>query len=166
MNPVSDCISGTTGKLIASLQNLRDQGNSVIVVEHDRDMILSADHIVDLGPGAGRLGGELVATGSPGQILKGKTLTAAYLNHTREIAIPERRREGNGKMLVLKGASGNNLKHVDAHFPLGKFICVTGVSGSGKSTLINETLQPIISQKLYRSNKDPLPYEVTGGTGA
>ena len=150
-------------KLIASLQSLRDQGNSVIVVEHDKDMILSADHIVDLGPGAGRLGGELVASGSPGQILKSRTLTAQYLNLTKEIAIPEKRRAGSGEELILHGASGNNLKHVSVAFPLGKFICVTGVSGSGKSTLINETLQPIISQKLYRSNKDPLPYESLEG---
>ena len=150
-------------KLIASLQNLRDQGNSVIVVEHDKDMILSADHIVDLGPGAGRLGGELVACGSPKHILKGKTLTAEYLNQTRQIVIPEQRRPGNGKHLRLLGASGNNLKSVSISFPLGKFICVTGVSGSGKSTLINETLQPIISQKLYRSNMDPLPYESLEG---
>ena len=150
-------------KLIASLQNLRDQGNSVIVVEHDKDMILSADHIVDLGPGAGRLGGELVACGSPKHILKGLTLTAEYLNLTRQIVIPEQRRPGNGKHLRLLGASGNNLKSVSISFPLGKFICVTGVSGSGKSTLINETLQPIISQKLYRSNMDPLPYESLEG---
>ena len=150
-------------KLIASLQNLRDQGNSVIVVEHDKDMILSADHIVDLGPGAGRLGGELVACGSPEHILKGHTLTAEYLNLTRQIVIPEQRRPGNGKHLRLLGASGNNLKSVSISFPLGKFICVTGVSGSGKSTLINETLQPIISQKLYRSNMDPLPYESLEG---
>lgn len=150
-------------KLIASLQNLRDQGNSVIVVEHDKDMILSADHIIDLGPGAGRLGGELVASGSPAQILKGTTLTAKYLNRTKEIAIPKKRRPGNGMELVLRGASGNNLKNVSVVFPLGKFICVTGVSGSGKSTLINETLQPIISQKLYRSNQDPLPYESLEG---
>jgi excinuclease ABC subunit A len=145
-------------KLIHSLQQLRDQGNSVIVVEHDRDMILSADHIVDLGPGAGRLGGELVADGSPQQILQGTSLTAAYLNHAREIAIPGNRRKGNGHSLILRGASGNNLKEVDVRFPLGTFICVTGVSGSGKSTLINETLHPIISQKLYKSNKEPLPY--------
>lgn len=150
-------------KLIASLQSLRDQGNSVIVVEHDRDMILSADHIVDLGPGAGRLGGELVAEGSPNQILEGKTLTAEYLNHSKVIAIPEKRREGNGKSLLIKGASGNNLKSVEAIFPLGKFICITGVSGSGKSTLVNETLHPIISQKLYKSNKDPLPFDSLEG---
>ncbi len=150
-------------KLIASLQSLRDQGNSVIVVEHDREMILSADHIVDLGPGAGRCGGDLVASGSPVQILKGKTLTAEYLNQTREIAVPAERRPGNGKQLVLRGATGNNLKDVDVAFPLGKFICVTGVSGSGKSTLINETLHPIISRKLYRSNSVPLPYRSVEG---
>ncbi len=150
-------------KLIASLQNLRDHGNSVIVVEHDREMILSADHILDLGPGAGRLGGELVAAGSPDQILSGSTLTADYLNKTRQIEVPEVRRPGNGHSLVLKGASGNNLQHVDVAFPLGKFICITGVSGSGKSTLINETLHPIISQKLYRSNKEPLPFESMEG---
>lgn len=145
-------------KLISSLQSLRDQGNSVIVVEHDREMILSADHIVDLGPGAGRCGGDLVAEGSPKKIISGNSLTAEYLNLTRDIPVPEERRMGNGKMLVLKGAKGNNLKNVDAAFPLGKFICVTGVSGSGKSTLINETLHPIISRHLYRSSKDPLPY--------
>lgn len=150
-------------KLIASLQSLRDQGNSVIVVEHDKDMILSADHIVDLGPGAGRLGGELVANGSPQEILKGRTLTAAYLNHSKEIPVPGVRRAGSGKSLVLKGASGNNLKNVSVAFPLGKFICVTGVSGSGKSSLINETLQPIISQKLYKSNREPLPFDSLEG---
>ncbi|MGW8315240.1 MAG: excinuclease ABC subunit UvrA, partial [Bacteroidales bacterium] len=150
-------------KLIHSLQQLRDQGNSVIVVEHDRDMILSADHIVDLGPGAGRLGGELVADGSPRQILEGRTLTAEYLNHTREIPIPAKRRKGNGNFLRLSGATGNNLKEVEVTFPLGMFICVTGVSGSGKSTLINETLHPILSQKLYKSNKEPLPYRSLEG---
>ena len=150
-------------RLIKSLQSLRDQGNSIIVVEHDREMILSADHIVDLGPGAGRCGGELVAEGSPRQILSGKTLTAEYLNHKREISIPESRRPGNSNVLLLMGASGNNLKSVDVAFPLGKFICVTGVSGSGKSTLVNETLQPILSQKLYRSLQDPLPYKSIEG---
>ncbi len=150
-------------KLIASLQSLRDQGNTVIVVEHDRDMILSADHIIDLGPGAGRLGGNLVAEGSPGQILKGNSLTAAYLNQTKEIRTPEKRRPGNGKQLVLKGATGNNLKGVDGVFPLGMFICITGVSGSGKSSLINETLHPILSQRLYRSGKSPLPYASVEG---
>ncbi len=150
-------------KLIASLQSLRDQGNSVIVVEHDREMILSADHIVDLGPGAGRLGGELVASGPPRKILESHSLTGEYLNHAREITVPDKRRPGNGKILLLKGASGNNLKGVNVSFPLGTFICVTGVSGSGKSTLINETLQPIISQRLYKSNKDPLSYDSLEG---
>ncbi len=150
-------------KLIASLQSLRDQGNSVIVVEHDKEMILSADHVVDLGPGAGRLGGELVAAGSPGQITSGNTLTAEYLNKTREITGAGRTQAWKWQSLVIKGASGNNLKEVDVVFPLGKFICVTGVSGSGKSTLINETLHPIISQRLYRSNRDPLPFESIEG---
>lgn len=150
-------------KLIASLQSLRDQGNSVIVVEHDKDMILSADYILDLGPGAGRHGGELVASGSPKEILKGKGLTADYLNLSRQIAIPEQRRTGNGNRLILKGATGNNLKKLDVEFPLGTFICVTGLSGSGKSSLINETLHPILSQKLYRSSKDPLPYKSLDG---
>jgi excinuclease ABC subunit A len=150
-------------KLIASLKSLRDQGNSVIVVEHDREMILSADHIVDLGPGAGRCGGELVASGTPQEIISGNTLTANYLNYTLKIPVPAVRREGNGKELRLVGASGNNLKDVDVAFPLGKFICVTGVSGSGKSTLINETLHPIISRKLYRSNREPLPYRALYG---
>jgi len=150
-------------KLIASLKSLRDQGNSVIVVEHDREMILSADHIVDLGPGAGRCGGALVASGTPAQVLTGKSLTAEYLNATREIPVPGVRRKGNGKVLRLTGASGNNLKNVDVDFPLGVFICVTGVSGSGKSSLINETLHPIISKQLYRSNRDPLPYGALAG---
>ncbi len=146
-------------KLIASLQRLRDQGNTVIVVEHDKDMILAADHIIDLGPGAGRLGGKVVGQGSPKALLKGKSLTAEYLNKSKEIAIPSTRRAGKGEAIVLRGASGNNLKDVDVSFPLGKFICVTGVSGSGKSTLINATLHPIISQKLYRSEKSPLAYK-------
>ncbi|MFO7934699.1 MAG: excinuclease ABC subunit UvrA [Bacteroidales bacterium] len=150
-------------KLIASLKSLRDQGNSVIVVEHDREMILSADHIVDLGPGAGRHGGELVAAGTPAEIISGKTLTSEYLNYTKEIPVPAHRRAGSGEVLVLKGASGNNLKEVDVVFPLGKFICVTGVSGSGKSTLINDTLHPIISRKLYRSNREPHPYRSLTG---
>jgi len=150
-------------KLITSLQSLRDQGNSVIVVEHDKEMILSADHILDLGPGAGRHGGELVAQGSPAQIMKKHTLTADYLKRRKEIVVPAQRRKGNGLVLELHGASGNNLKGVDVRFPLGTFICVTGVSGSGKSTLINETLHPIISQLLYRSNKDPLAYGSISG---
>ncbi|MBN1132776.1 MAG: excinuclease ABC subunit UvrA [Bacteroidales bacterium] len=144
-------------RLIASLKELRDQGNSVIVVEHDKDMILSADHIIDLGPGAGRCGGEVVASGPPGEFIKKQTLTGSYLNAVKEIKVPERRRPGNGLWLILMGASGNNLKHVDAAFPLGCFICVTGVSGSGKSTLVNDTLHPVISRKLYRSLREPLP---------
>ncbi|MCA1747397.1 MAG: excinuclease ABC subunit UvrA, partial [Bacteroidales bacterium] len=150
-------------KLIGSLKKLRDQGNSVIVVEHDKEMMLAADHIIDLGPGAGRLGGELVADGSPVQIKKAKSLTASYLNTTRAIAVPEKRRKGNGKKIVLLGASGNNLKNVDIEFPLGIFICVTGVSGSGKSSLINDTLHPVLSSRLYRSSEQPLEYDSIGG---
>lgn len=145
-------------KLIHSLQQLRDTGNSVVVVEHDRDMMLKADYLVDMGPKAGLHGGEVVAAGKPEEVLKLDTLTSAYLQGKREIEIPAERREGNGQQVVLKGASGNNLNGVDVHFPLGKFICVTGVSGSGKSTLINETLQPILSQYFYNSVKDPLAY--------
>ncbi|MEX0988311.1 MAG: excinuclease ABC subunit UvrA [Bacteroidales bacterium] len=145
-------------KLIESLKKLRDQGNSVIVVEHDKEMMLAADHILDLGPGAGRHGGHLVADGTPVEIRKTDSLTAAYLNATREISVPEKRRASNGKNLVLKGASGNNLKNVDAVFPLGMFICVTGVSGSGKSTLVNDTLHPILSSKLHRAQTAPLEY--------
>lgn len=145
-------------RLINSLKNLRDIGNSVIVVEHDKDMMLEADYIVDMGPKAGRHGGEIVAIGTPETILKSKTLTAAYLNGEIKIPIPEKRREGNGKSIFIEGASGNNLKNVDVEFPLGKLICVTGVSGSGKSTLVNETLHPIISKQFYRSKKDALKY--------
>jgi excinuclease ABC subunit A len=150
-------------KLIDSLKKLRDQGNSVIVVEHDKEMMLAADHIVDLGPGAGRLGGKLVAEGTASEIIKSDSLTAAYLNNTREIAIPEKRRVGNGNRLVLTGASGNNLKNVDVVLPLGIFICVTGVSGSGKSTLINDTLHPVLSNRLYRSSVSPLEYASVDG---
>ncbi|MFC2080120.1 excinuclease ABC subunit UvrA [Bacteroidota bacterium] len=146
-------------KLIESLKMLRDQGNSVIVVEHDNEMMLSADHILDLGPGAGRLGGGLVAEGSPDEFLKMESLTASYLNGKVEITVPLERRPGNGNMLVIKGASGNNLRDVNVEFPLGLFICVTGVSGSGKSTLINDTLHPILSSKLYRSHKEALKYK-------
>lgn len=151
-------------KLIGSLKRLRDQGNSVIVVEHDKEMMMAADHIIDLGPGAGRLGGELVAEGSPEEIIKSSSLTAAYLNGSREIVVPEKRRSGNGKSLVLHGAAGNNLRDVTVAFPLGIFICVTGVSGSGKSTLINDTLHPILSKKLYRSGREPLEYGSLEGT--
>jgi excinuclease ABC subunit A len=150
-------------RLIDSLRKLRDAGNSVIVVEHDKDMIMASDHIVDMGPSAGRFGGEVVAEGSPKDILRSNSLTAQYLNHEKEIHIPEKRRKGSGKKIILKGAAGNNLKNVTVEFPLGKFICITGVSGSGKSTLINETLQPILSKHFYNSVKDPLSYESIEG---
>ncbi|RLD76237.1 MAG: excinuclease ABC subunit A, partial [Bacteroidetes bacterium] len=150
-------------RLIQSLKNLRDTGNSVIVVEHDKDMIMAADHVVDMGPTAGVHGGEVVAQGSPETILKYNTLTTQYLNHKRQIKIPKERRKGNGKQILLMGASGNNLKNVNIKIPLGKLICVTGVSGSGKSTLINETLHPILSQRFYRSVKDPLFYKTVDG---
>lgn len=150
-------------RLIHSLKQLRDLGNSVIVVEHDKDMMLNADYIIDMGPRAGRLGGEVVFAGTPAEMLKSDTLTSAYLNGKSEIAVPETRRPGNGKFLKIIGASGNNLKHVTASFPLETFICVTGVSGSGKSSLINRTLQPILSQHFYRSLEDPLPYEAIEG---
>lgn len=145
-------------RLIDSLKKLRDSGNSVVVVEHDKDMMLASDYIVDMGPFAGRKGGEVVFEGLPSEMLKKNTLTSNYLTGKLEIAIPNKRRKGNGKKFIVEGATGNNLKDVTAEFPLGTFICVTGVSGSGKSTLINETLQPILSQKFYRSLKDPLPY--------
>ena len=145
-------------RLINSLQQLRDTGNSVIVVEHDRDMMLQADYLIDMGPMAGIHGGEIVAAGLPSDVLKCNTLTAKYLTGKKKIEIPATRRPGNGKSLILRGASGNNLKNIDVEFPLGKLICVTGVSGSGKSTLINETLQPILSQYFYKSLLDPLAY--------
>lgn len=150
-------------RLIHSLKELRDLGNTVIVVEHDEDMMREADYIVDIGPKAGRKGGEVVFQGTPKEMLKTDTLTAQYLNGMQQIAIPKKRRKGNGKSLILKGCTGNNLKHVDVEFPLGKLIVVTGVSGSGKSTLINETLQPILSQHFYRSLKKPMPYESIEG---
>ena len=150
-------------RLIRSLKQLRDLGNSVIVVEHDRDMMLAADYVVDIGPLAGRRGGEVVFAGTPDRMLRATTLTSEYLNGRRRIEVPPAVRPGNGHSLVLRGASGNNLKHIDVAFPLGKMICVTGVSGSGKSTLVNETLQPILSQRFYRSLKDPLPYDSIEG---
>jgi excinuclease ABC subunit A len=149
-------------RLIRSLKELRDLGNTVIVVEHDEDMMRSADYIVDIGPRAGRKGGEVVFQGTPDELLKTDTLTAQYLNGMTKIEIGKRRK-GSGQSLVLKGCTGNNLKHIDAEFPLGKLIVVTGVSGSGKSTLINETLQPILSQHFYRSLKRPMPYEAIEG---
>ena len=150
-------------RLISSLVQLRDTGNSVIVVEHDKEMMLHADYVIDMGPYAGRHGGEVVAAGTPEKILKAGTLTADYLNGKRKIAVPEKRREGNGKSIKLINCTGNNLKNVTVEFPLGKLICVTGVSGSGKSSLINGTLQPILSQHFYKSVKDPLPYEKISG---
>ena len=150
-------------RLIEALKRLRDDGNTVIVVEHDRDMMLDADYVVDIGPLAGRKGGHVVFAGTPAQLLREHTLTADYLNGTKRIEVPAERRAGNRHKLVLRGCSGNNLKHVDVELPLGTFICVTGVSGSGKSTLVNATLQPILSQKLYRSTTNPLPYDSIEG---
>ena len=150
-------------KLIQSLKELRDIGNTVIVVEHDKDMMQNADYIIDIGPKAGRKGGEVVFQGTPKQMLKENTITSQYLNGKLNIDIPEKRRKGNGKTIKLYGASGNNLKNVNAEFPLGKLIVITGVSGSGKSTLINETLQPILSKHFYRSQKEPLAYEKIEG---
>ena len=150
-------------RLIRSLKKLRDAGNSVIVVEHDKEMILSADHVVDMGPYAGRHGGEVVAQGTPQQIAASSGLTGMYLRGERKIAVPERRRQPTGKVLRLLGASGNNLKNIDVSFPLGVMICVTGVSGSGKSSLVNMTLQPLLSRLLYRSLREPLPYRAVEG---
>ena len=150
-------------RLIHSLKELRDMGNSVIVVEHDKDMMLAADYIIDIGPKAGRKGGEVVFQGTPQQMLQQHTITADYLNGKRAIELPTKRREGNGKSIWIRGAKGNNLKAIDVEFPLGKLIVVTGVSGSGKSTLINETLQPILSKHFYRSLKKPMPYDSIEG---
>lgn len=150
-------------RLINSLKNLRDASNSIIVVEHDKEMMLEADHIVDIGPKAGRKGGEVVFSGTPAEMLKTATLTAEYLNGKRAIEIPKTRRKGNGKKLIIKGATGHNLRNVDLTLPLGTFICVAGVSGSGKSSLVNGTLQPILSQKFYRSHTAPLPYKSIEG---
>lgn len=150
-------------KLIESLKDLRDEGNTVVVVEHDKDMMLNSDYIVDMGPKAGRAGGEVIFQGKPNDLLKTNSLTASYLNGIRKIEIPQERRQGNGESLKIYGAKGNNLKNVNISIPLGTLVCVTGVSGSGKSTLINETLQPILSQHFYRSNKAPLEYERVEG---
>ena len=150
-------------RLIHSLKELRDLGNTVIVVEHDEDMMRVADWIIDIGPRAGRKGGEVVFEGTPAEMLKTQTITAQYLNGTRTIAVPKERRKGNGKSINIYGARGNNLKNVDVKFPLGELIVVTGVSGSGKSTLINETLQPLLSQHFYRSLKKPMPYDKAEG---
>ncbi len=150
-------------KLIRALKDLRDLGNSVIVVEHDKDMMMESDHVIDIGPGAGRHGGIIVAQGSPADFLSLDSTTAQYLKGSKEIAIPKKRRKGNGKKLVLKGASGHNLKKVDLQLPLGTMTLITGVSGSGKSTLIHETLFPILNQKFYRSRKEPMPYSSISG---
>ena len=150
-------------RLLDALKTLRDDGNTILVVEHDKEMMLQADYVIDIGPLAGRKGGSIVFAGTPQELLKQHTLTADYLNGTRCIEVPAKRREGNGKTLRLTGCSGNNLKNVAVSFPLGTFICVTGVSGSGKSTLVNATLQPILSQRLYRSHTAPMPYETVSG---
>lgn len=150
-------------KLINSLKKLRDEENTVIVVEHDKDMMLESDYIIDMGPGAGRLGGKVVYAGTPKEIINSNSLTAKYLNGIERIDIPLKRRNGNGKYLKITGARGNNLKNITVEFPLGKLICITGVSGSGKSTLINETLQPILSQAIYKSLKSPLEYQSIEG---
>ncbi len=150
-------------RLISALKQLRDAGNSVIVVEHDKEMILSADYVVDMGPGAGRFGGLVVAQGKPSELLKKDTLTSSYLNNRRKFAIPSTRRTGNGKFLVMTGASGHNLNNVDINLPLGTLICVTGVSGSGKSSLINQTLHPALAKRFHNAGRAPLPYrEILG----
>ena len=150
-------------KLIRALKNLRDLGNSVIVVEHDKEMMLESDHIIDIGPGAGRHGGYIVAQGSPDFFLKNKSTTALYLDNQKKIAVPDTRRNGNGKSIRLTGARGNNLKSIDVEFPLGKMICVTGVSGSGKSTLIHDTLFPVMNNHYYRSRHVPKPHSAING---
>ncbi len=150
-------------RLINSLKQLRDNGNSIIVVEHDRDIMTESDYVIDIGPGAGKTGGEVVYQGTPRNMLKSHTLTADYLNGVKSIKVPETRRIGNGKYIELKGATGHNLKNVDLRLPLGIFVCVTGVSGSGKSSLINGTLQPILSKEFYRSMQEPLPYKEIKG---
>lgn len=146
-------------RLINSLKSLRDTGNTVIVVEHDRDIMLAADYVIDMGPKAGRKGGEVVFSGTPARMLESDTMTARFLNGHERIVVPEKRREGNGHSLKIYGARGNNLKNIDVEFPLGKLICVTGVSGGGKSSLVNDTLQPILSAHFYNSLRQPLPYD-------
>ncbi len=150
-------------RLIAALKQLRDAGNSVIVVEHDKEMILSADYVIDMGPGAGRHGGLVVAHGTPAELMRFDTITSLYLNSRKKFDMPEDRRKGNGKFIVLTGATGHNLNNVDIVLPLGLFICVTGVSGSGKSSLINQTLHPALARKIHNSGKSPLPYENIAG---
>lgn len=150
-------------RLIKALKDLRDLSNTVLVVEHDKDMILEADYVIDMGPSAGVNGGKVVAEGTPKEILQKHTLTASYLNGEKGIEIPAKRREGNGNVLSLKGATGNNLRNVSVDFPLGKLICVTGVSGSGKSTLIGETLYPILNRHFFRAKKQPMPYKSIEG---
>jgi excinuclease ABC subunit A len=150
-------------RLISALKNLRDLGNTVLVVEHDKDMILEADHVIDMGPAAGVHGGQIVAQGTPAELMKCHTLTTSYINGEREIAIPEKRRDGNGKVLSLKKATGHNLKKVSVDFPLGKMIGITGVSGSGKSSLITETLYPVLNHHFFRAKKHPLPYDKIEG---
>ncbi len=150
-------------RLIEALRELSDIGNTVIVVEHDKDIMLAADYVIDLGPGAGKLGGELVGAGTPEEFIKGHTLTSDYLNNTRQIEVPKTRRKGTGEVFELKGAEGNNLKKVNVKIPLGTLTCVTGVSGSGKSTLINETLYPVLRQHFYKSLKPPMPYKSVKG---
>jgi excinuclease ABC subunit A len=150
-------------RLIEALKNLRDVGNSVLVVEHDKDMIIESDYVIDIGPGAGVHGGRVVAAATPKEMLKFNTMTADYITGKKSIEVPKQRRKGNGKKLVLKGCTGHNLKNVSIDIPLGKLICVTGVSGSGKSSLINETLYPILSNYFYKSETRPLPYKsITG----
>ena len=150
-------------RLIRSLKQLRDTGNSVIVVEHDRDMMMEADYVLDIGPGAGRHGGYIEAQGTPAEFVKSDTMTAQYLSGKRCIEVPAERRIGNGKSLVLRGCKGNNLKNIDVEFPLGMLVCMTGVSGSGKSTLINETLYPILNKHIYNAIKEPMPYDAVEG---
>ncbi|MFY7938953.1 MAG: excinuclease ABC subunit UvrA, partial [Flavobacterium sp.] len=150
-------------RLIKSLESLRDIGNSVLVVEHDKDMIIRADHVIDIGPKAGKYGGQIISQGTPAELLKENTLTAQYLNGKMEIEVPKTRRTGNGKFLKLTGATGNNLKNVSIEIPLGQLICVSGVSGSGKSTLINETLYPILNAHFYNAVKKPAPYKKIEG---